>query len=230
METNLVINKRQKVVTDSLTVAENFKKRHDRVVRKIENLINDDEKDLLIFGEISYQDSYGRNQKKYIMDRKSFSILCMSFSGKKALNWKMKFYDAFEAMENHILQKKNLSWQQDRLEGKLDRRELTDAIKKLVTLAENSGSNNADRYYESISKLIYSQLFDIKKAPSNFRDSLDKESLKQLKVVEWKTSQWLDEAIKKCKDYHQPYKEIKGKLKALVSVIGTMDTNRRITA
>ena len=230
MENNLVIIKRQKVVTDSLTVADNFGKRHDKVLRSIENLMKNDEDGRLIFGETKYTDSHNRNQKKYIMDRRAFSILCMGFTGKKALKWKKRFYDAFEALENHILQQKNLSWQQDRLEGKQDRRELTDAIKNLVALAQDSGSNNADRYYESISKLIYDQLFGIKKAPLNFRDSLDKESLKQLKMVEWKVSEWLNEAIRTCKDYHQPYKDIKGKLKCLVSVIGIMNPYRQITA
>ncbi len=40
---NLVIISRHKAVTDSLTVANKFKKRHDRVLRKIEGLIKEDE-------------------------------------------------------------------------------------------------------------------------------------------------------------------------------------------
>jgi len=230
MENNLVIVKRQKVVTDSLIVAEISGKRHDRVIRSIENLIKVDEEDRLIFGEILYKDSYGRDQKKYIMDRRSFSILCMGFTGKKALKWKNRFYDAFEAMENHILQQKNLSWQQDRLEGKQDRLELTDSIKRLVDLAQDSGSKNADRYFERITQLIYDQLFGLKKAPLNFRDSLDKQALKQLKMVEWNVSQWLNQAIETCTDYHQPYKIIKERLIALVGVIGTLNHRLEIAA
>ena len=230
MENNLVIIKRQKVVTDSLTVADNFGKRHTHVIEKIENIIKDDVKDRTIFRPIFYKDSYGREQKKYIMDRRSFSILSMGFTGKKALKWKNDFYDAFEKMETHILQQQNLSWQQDRLEGKQDRLELTDSIKRLVELAQDSGSKNADRYFERITQLIYDQLFGLKKAPSNFRDTLGKEALKQLKMVEWNVSQWLNQAIKTCTDYHQPYKEIKGKLKALISVIGIMNPCRGIAA
>jgi Rha family phage regulatory protein len=222
MESSLTLIKGKKVVTDSLIIAEKFRKRHTNVLEKIENLIKDDEKDRLIFRLISYKDSYGRFQKKYIMDRRSFSILCMSFTGKKALKWKNRFYDAFEQMENFILQQKNHSWQQARIEGKQDRYELTEAIKKLVELAVSSGSNNADRYYESISKMIYQQLFNIKQVPLNFRDSLDQDSLKQLRMMEWQVSQWLIKAIATCKDYHEPYREIKEKLKILVSVIGVM--------
>ena len=223
MEKSLTLIKEKNVVTDSLIIAEKFRKRHDRVIRKIENIIKEDEDNRLNFGVVKYREKKGEYRKKYIMDRRSFSILCMSFTGKKALKWKNRFYDAFETMETHILQQKNLSWQQDRLEGKQDRRELTDAIKKLVALAQDSRSNNADSYYESISKLIYDQLFGIKEAPLNFRDSLDKESLKQLKMVVWKVSELLNDAIDKCEDYH-------GRLKALVSVIGALNPCRKIAA
>ena len=78
--------------------------------------------------------------------------------------------------------------------------------------------------------MIYDQLFGLKKAPLNFRDTLGKEALKQLKMVEWNVSQWLNQAIETCTDYHQPYKIIKGKLKALVGVIGTLNHRLEIAA
>jgi Rha family phage regulatory protein len=66
---DLVTTKKQTVLTDSLTVADKFGKQHKNVIQKIENLIKDDEKDRLNFRPIFYQDSYGRDQKKYDMDR-----------------------------------------------------------------------------------------------------------------------------------------------------------------
>jgi hypothetical protein len=51
---NLVHIKRKKVVTDSLTVAEKFEKRHDDVLKKISNVIQDDEEGLLNFAESSH--------------------------------------------------------------------------------------------------------------------------------------------------------------------------------
>jgi len=222
MKNTLTLIKGEKVVTDSLIIAEKFRKRHTNILEKIESLVRYDDEDRLNFRPISYKDSYGRIQKKYIMDRRSFSILCMSFTGKKALKWKNDFYDAFEQMENFILQQQNYSWQQARTDGKKDRYELTEAIKKLVEFAENSGSKNADRYYESISKMIYQKLFGITRVPLDFRDSLGHNSLKQLKNIEWQVSQWLTKAIETCNDYHEPYREIKEKLSILVSVVGVM--------
>lgn len=132
MENSLVIQKRKRTLTTSLVVAEKFGKRHDLVLRKIEDLMEKDKGDLLIFEEIFYPDSYGREQKTYVMDRKSFSMLVMSFTGQKAFDWKLKFYDAFEAMELAILEHKNKAWEEARLKGKQVRHELTDEIQSFI--------------------------------------------------------------------------------------------------
>ena len=103
MKKALVITKCQKIVTDSLMVAVKFQKRHKDVLKKIKNVIQDDVDNQLIFAPVKYKDKKGELRKKYIMDRRSFSILCMSFTGKNALKWKNRFYDAFEVMEKALL-------------------------------------------------------------------------------------------------------------------------------
>ena len=230
MKNPLVSTKGQKVFTDSLRVAENFKKQHKSVLKKIEILIKDDEKGRLHFAPSSYVNSQNKTQKKYIMDRRSFSILSMGFTGKKALKWKNDFYDAFEKMETHILQQKNLSWQQARIEGKENRLDFTDAIKKVVEFAESSGSKSSKKYYKHFTSMVYSLLFDLKKVPKNFRDSLDKETLKQIQMIEWKASEWIDEAVSHSSDYHDPYKIVKARVKILVDVIGNLKLHKEIEA
>lgn len=92
----------QQVVTDSRSVAEHFGKRHDHVMRDIEAY----KKDVPNFGEMFHEttmpDSYGRQQKAYLMNRDGFSLLVMGFTGKAALEWKLKYIDAFNAMEKAI--------------------------------------------------------------------------------------------------------------------------------
>jgi anti-repressor protein len=92
----------QQVVTDSRSVAEHFGKRHDHVMRDIEAY----KKDVPNFGEMFHEttmpDSYGRQQKAYLMNRDGFSLLVMGFTGKVALEWKLKYIDAFNAMEKAI--------------------------------------------------------------------------------------------------------------------------------
>ncbi len=218
------------LTTDSLIVAEKFKKQHKNVLEKIENLIKIDEDTRLNFRLSDYKDSTGRTLKRYIMNRRSFSILCMSFTDKRSLKWKNDFYDAFEKMERILLNRQNISWQQARIEGKQSRVKLTDAIKRLVDLAVSHGSKNADRYYISITNMIYKQVFDLKKVPDEFRDSLNENELYQLQLVEWKIAEWLNESIYKCLDYHEPYREIKKRLTNLIAVIGVINLNRQIAA
>lgn len=86
-------------VVDSREVALNFGKRHDNVLRDIENI----QKDVLNFEEMfletSVPDLYGRLQRAYNMNRDGFSLLAMSFTGKSALEWKLKYISAFNTME-----------------------------------------------------------------------------------------------------------------------------------
>ena len=113
---NLVIHKRKKTLTTSLLVAEKFGKQHKNVMQRIDRLVAEDESDRLNFQPIFYRDSYDREQKMYEMDKHSFIILAMRFTGKKALKWQHRFVDAFEAMELAILELKNKEWEDYRIQ------------------------------------------------------------------------------------------------------------------
>jgi len=90
----------------SLQVAEDFGKKHKNVVQTIENLIGtsaENSADLSkMFLESTYDDSYGRKQKCYDITRDGFSLLVMGFTGKEALDWKLRYIDAFNRMEQTI--------------------------------------------------------------------------------------------------------------------------------
>ena len=92
----------KQLVTSSIVVARSFEKRHDHGIRDIEVY----KKDVPNFGEMFHkgttQDSYGREQKAYFMNRDGFSLLVMGFRGQKALAWKLKFLAAFNAMEEQL--------------------------------------------------------------------------------------------------------------------------------
>ncbi len=102
--TDLVIMKDRQAVTSSLNVADNFEKRHDNTLRDIDQL----KKDVLNFEEMFFEanepDSYGRDRRVVYMNRDGFTILAMGFTGKKALQFKLKYIEAFNQMEEHIKQ------------------------------------------------------------------------------------------------------------------------------
>ncbi len=87
-----------RMITDSRNVADVFSKRHDHVIRDIENL----KKDAPNFGEMFFEgtmpDSYGRDKKVYFMNRDGFTLLAMGFTGKDAMQWKLKYIEAFNRL------------------------------------------------------------------------------------------------------------------------------------
>ena len=171
----LVMVQRGKGKTTSLLVAEKFGKQHKNVLRDIENIRKDlPEGSWLNFEPSEYKDSTGRKLPMFEMNRDGFSLLAMGFTGKKALEWKLKFLAAFNQMEQVLLNQQNLSWQQARLEGKAARRELTDVIDQFVEYATEQGSQNAKMYYTNITKATYRALGLIKStSDKSFRDTLD---------------------------------------------------------
>ena len=106
---NNLINIEQKDgvnVVSSRLVAEKFGKRHDHVLRDIQNIMNGYPQNWGgLFIEATYVNSQNKQQyKQYLMTRDGFSLLAMGFTGKEALQWKLQFIEAFNKMEQQIQQ------------------------------------------------------------------------------------------------------------------------------
>lgn len=100
-------NNNNQVVTTSRQVAETFGKNHQHVLEAIRNLLKKDVSKIRpMFYESTQPDSYGRPQKVYLINRDGFSLLVMGFTGDKALEFKLQYIEAFNAMEKQI--KENL--------------------------------------------------------------------------------------------------------------------------
>lgn len=89
---------------NSRDVAAFFGKQHGHVIRDIENLIkNEPSMGVSNFGETPHVDAQnGQRYKSYDMDRDGFTILAMGFTGGKALKWKLRYIEAFNAMEAEL--------------------------------------------------------------------------------------------------------------------------------
>lgn len=98
----LVVMKDQRAVTSSLKVAEIFNKNHQHILETIDKLTveNPTVKDL--FYQSSYINSRGREYRQVFMDKDGFTLLGMSFTGKKALQFKLDYIKAFNSMEEQI--------------------------------------------------------------------------------------------------------------------------------
>lgn len=90
--------------TNSRIIAEKFEKEHRNVMRDIRALVDaNPEWGMLNFEHTPYVDAQnGQTYKMYEMTRDGYSMLVIGFTGKKAMDWKIKFLAAFNAMEKRL--------------------------------------------------------------------------------------------------------------------------------
>ena len=107
MEELIQINKDEKgrVVVSSRQIAGDFGKEHKDVINSIEKLIIGIGKSSdTLFCETKYQNEQNKQwYKEYLLTRDGFSLLVMGFNGTDALKWKLKYIDAFNKMEQSLI-------------------------------------------------------------------------------------------------------------------------------
>lgn len=118
METNLVFrNEGGVAVTTSALVAETFGKEQYTVVRDIDNLVTklyhiDNQCPTNLSGhQMMFEEFFEdipqpcggtKPAKRYYMNRDGFTLLVMGYTGQKALEFKLKYIAAFNAMEKQL--------------------------------------------------------------------------------------------------------------------------------
>lgn len=97
-------------LTNSKLVAEVFGKEHRNVVRDIKNLIEGGvlkNEQTPMFEETTYINEQNKQSyPMFIMNQDGFTLLAMGFNGKKAMEFKLKYIEAFNAMKRQIEQSK----------------------------------------------------------------------------------------------------------------------------
>lgn len=186
-----IVGKRyeEKLITTSLKVAEVFEKEHKNVLQSIENLVADNS--AAKFFRLTTYKNRGKEYPMYEMDRDGFSLLVMGFTGEKALQWKIKYIEAFNQMESELkrLYTERQQWQIERDKGVVIRHILTDTIKMKITESPNK------RFaYPNYTNLIYRNLFGKTakelendygvKAKENLRDFFTGDDLAKVQSME----------------------------------------------
>lgn len=90
------------LLVSSREIAINFDKQNQHVMQSIRELERSVKNSTNLFIESIYKDSYGRKQNEYLLTRDGFSLLVMGFTGSKALEWKLKYIEAFNKMEEAL--------------------------------------------------------------------------------------------------------------------------------
>lgn len=144
----LVFIKNDTPLTTSRTVAEQFDKKHKHVLEDIRQILAAENSATKFFFETSFNNR-GKQYPEYLMTRDGFALLAMGFTGKKALEFKLKFIDAFNRMEQALSVpqiERDARWLETRQGTKISHRPFTDAIKLLISHLRQHGEKREDGY------------------------------------------------------------------------------------
>lgn len=97
----LEISNENQVVVSSRQVAESFGKEHKNVLASINDILAAENSATTFFMQNTYENR-GKQYPEYLMNRDGFSLLVMGFAGKEALQWKLKYIQAFNKMEEQL--------------------------------------------------------------------------------------------------------------------------------
>ena len=102
---DLVTINNGQAVTTSMKIAEYFGKKHQHVMEKIRKLLDElpSEWGVSNFRQSSYFNVQGKEQPCYEMTKDGFTLLAMGFTGKKAIEFKINYINAFNEMADFIL-------------------------------------------------------------------------------------------------------------------------------
>lgn len=92
-------------VASSRQIAESFGKDHNHVLRDVKALLEGMPKNgqTPMFYKTEYvHEQNGQTYPMYLMNRDGFSLLVMGFTGKAALEWKLRYIAAFNTMEKKL--------------------------------------------------------------------------------------------------------------------------------
>lgn len=177
--------------TTSLLVAEKFGKQHKDVLRAIEKKPCSDEFRQRNFAPAEYLDEQSKPRRMYRLSRDGFALVVMGFTGESAVSWQERFIAAFNAMEREIhriaANRALPEWNEARLLGKVDRRDLTDAVQLLCERAHERGDSTTpvSLWITSATKAVTRALFDTNgEGAAAIRNRLTARQLRRLAMAE----------------------------------------------
>lgn len=212
--TDLVFLKHKQALTTSLKVAEYFAKRHDRVLRAIE----DAKSNLPENGDVakaiipsSYVDAKGETRPMYLLNRDGFMFVVMGFTGAKAAQLKWNYIQAFNKMEAALAERQSAEWQEIRAETKRGYKDLSTAVRALYEFAKAHGCNVSERvFYINFAKLMNKTLG----IDPGTRDNLASWQLYEIEKLQFIARTIIAGLLAQGADYHEPYRHFKATLES----------------
>ena len=175
MELVKVVN--NQLVADSRQVAEVFKKEHRNVLRDIDRILggmlNLEQTQQMFYETTYHNEQNGQDYKMYLMNRDGFSLLVMGFTGAEALEWKIKYINAYNEMEKKLQESSSpalpnfsdpviaaRAWA-DQYEARRKAEKTIEENKPKVVLAESIEVSDTDISIDALAKILKQNGVDI---------------------------------------------------------------------
>jgi uncharacterized protein (DUF952 family) len=112
-------------------------------------------------------------------------------------------------------------WHEDRLQGKVVRRSLTDAIQLLCQYAAKQGSSQPERHYAHFSNLVNKYIIaaPIDSKVKDKRNRMSRTQLHYIQSIEMTLAKLIDDRMMAGDDYHEIYSVCKDRAAAIAAVL-----------
>ena len=160
------------VITTSLLVAETFEKEHRNVLKAIRKLMTATNVAVAqMFDETTYVNEQGKEQPMFVMNRDGFTLLAMGFSGEKALEFKVKYINAFNKMEAEL--KSQQTKQLSAAESLLQSVQLLVAHERQLAIIEHN-QKNMQGAISSLYDKVYGMQFETDMVKQKLNNEIDR--------------------------------------------------------
>lgn len=160
------------VITTSLLVAETFEKEHRNVLKSIRKLMSATNVAVAqMFDETTYVNEQGKEQPMFVMNRDGFTLLAMGFSGEKALEFKVKYINAFNKMEAEL--KSQQTKQLSAAESLLQSVQLLVAHERQLAILEHN-QKNMQGAISSLYDKVYGMQFETDMFKQKLNNEIDR--------------------------------------------------------
>jgi phage regulator Rha-like protein len=166
----------------------------------------------------------GRPQEIFYLNESQTSLLLTFMKNKPiVVEFKITLIKEFYKMKKAISQmksrQKDNDWIETRTQGKLSRKNETDAIKEFVEYATSQGSKNASKYYGNITSMENKALFILEQKFPNVRELLTGQQLMVISTADQIVSHALKDGMNDNLNYKEIYQLAKERVETFASVM-----------
>ena len=195
---------------DSRLLAPELNHRHRTILENIDKYKSQFES----LGQLTFQTQLGYNnipvRFALLNEDQCYFLLTLMRNNNHIVAAKLKLVKAFRDARTQLA-KRDIA----RIEGKQVRHSETDAIRDLVEYARTNGSENADMYYMTITKMTNAAL----NIATGQRDNLTVKQLDQIRIAETMVKIAISDGLNAELDYKEIYKLCKERVSAIAKTL-----------